>query len=87
MGRLERGESGVTVEALATILAALGVSLGEFFSSFTKVVRPGTAVGADQPNHLLSSKNVSARRVYTLAGHGPEGETPDLIGWIRCPLA
>ena len=30
VGRLERGESGVTVEALATILAALGVSLGEF---------------------------------------------------------
>ncbi len=27
MGRLERGESGVTVEALAAILAALGVSL------------------------------------------------------------
>ena len=40
VGRLERGESGVTVEALAAILAALGVSLGEFFSSFTKVVRP-----------------------------------------------
>ena len=42
LGRLERGESGVTVEALAAILAALGVSLGEFFSSFTKVVRPRT---------------------------------------------
>ncbi len=42
VGRLERGESGVTVEALAAILAALGVSLGEFFSSFTKVVRPRT---------------------------------------------
>ena len=27
MGRLERGESGVTVEALAALLAALGVSL------------------------------------------------------------
>ncbi len=32
VGRLERGESGVTVEARAAILAALGVSLGEFFS-------------------------------------------------------
>ncbi len=42
VGRLERGESGVTVEALAAILAALGVSLGEFFKPFTKVVRPRT---------------------------------------------
>ncbi len=39
MGMLERGESGVTVEALAAILAALGVSLREFFKPFTKVVR------------------------------------------------
>lgn len=42
VGRLERGESGVTVETLATILAALGVSLREFFKPFTKVVRPKT---------------------------------------------
>ena len=42
VGRLERGESGVTVEALAAILAALGVSLGEFFAPFTKVVKPRT---------------------------------------------
>ncbi len=42
VGRLERGESGVTVEALAAILAALGVSLREFFKPFTKVVRPRT---------------------------------------------
>ena len=40
VGRLERGESRVTVEALAAILAALGVSLGEFFSPFQKAVRP-----------------------------------------------
>ncbi len=40
VGRLERGESGVTVEALVAILAALGVSLGEFFAPFGKVVRP-----------------------------------------------
>ena len=40
VGRLERGESGVTVEALAAILAALGVSLGEFFRPFKQVVRP-----------------------------------------------
>ena len=42
VGRLERGESGVTVEALAAILAALGVSLGDFFEPFTKVVKPRT---------------------------------------------
>ena len=42
VGRLERGESGVTVEALAAILAALGVSLGEFFRPFRQVVRPRT---------------------------------------------
>ncbi len=40
--RLERGESGVTVEALAAILAALGVSLREFFKPFTKLVKPRT---------------------------------------------
>ena len=45
VGRLERGESGVTVEALAAILAALGVSLGEFFRPFGKVVRPRTPRG------------------------------------------
>ena len=39
---LERGESGVTVEALAAISAALGVSLREFFKPFTKVVKPRT---------------------------------------------
>ncbi len=42
VGRLERGESGVTVEALAAILAALGVNLGEFFRPFGKVARPRT---------------------------------------------
>jgi transcriptional regulator with XRE-family HTH domain len=42
VGRLERGESGVTVEALAAILAPLGVSLGEFFRPFQAVMRPKT---------------------------------------------
>ena len=42
MGRLERGESGVTVEALAAILAALRVSLAEFFQDFERVIRPRT---------------------------------------------
>ena len=42
VGRLKSGESGVTVEALAAILAALGVSLGEFFKPFRDVVRPRT---------------------------------------------
>lgn len=40
VGRLERGESGVTVEALAAVLSALNVSLGEFFSSFRQVPGP-----------------------------------------------
>ena len=40
IGRLERGESGVTVEALTAILAALQVSLSEFFQPFQKVHRP-----------------------------------------------
>ena len=42
VGRLERGESGVTVEALAAILAPLGVSLREFFKPFKDVVKPRT---------------------------------------------
>ncbi len=42
VGRLERGESGVTVDSLAAILAALGVSLSEFFKPFKQVVRPRT---------------------------------------------
>lgn len=39
VGRLERGESGVTIEALAAILAPLGVSLGEFFGTLRGVAR------------------------------------------------
>jgi transcriptional regulator with XRE-family HTH domain len=42
VGRLERGESGVTIEALAAILAPLGVSLWEFFQPFQSAVRPRT---------------------------------------------
>lgn len=42
VGRLERGESGVTVEALAAILAPMGISLGEFFSRFSAPVRVRT---------------------------------------------
>jgi transcriptional regulator with XRE-family HTH domain len=42
VGRLERGESGVTVEMLAAILAAMSVSLAEFFRPFSEVVRPKT---------------------------------------------
>jgi XRE family transcriptional regulator, regulator of sulfur utilization len=42
VGRLERGESGVTVEMLAAILAALDVSLREFFQDFERVIRPRT---------------------------------------------
>lgn len=38
VGRLERGESGVTIEALTAVIAPLGVSLGEFFEPFAGVV-------------------------------------------------
>ncbi len=39
IGRLERGESGVTVEMLAAILAAIPLSLAEFFKPFRHVHR------------------------------------------------
>jgi transcriptional regulator with XRE-family HTH domain len=42
IGRLERAESGVTLEALSAILAAMGVSLAEFFRPFTSPVRTRT---------------------------------------------
>lgn len=42
VGRLERGETGVTVESLAAILAPLGVTLGEFFAPFAELRRPRT---------------------------------------------
>lgn len=42
IGRLERGETGVTVEALAAILAPLGSSLAEFFVPFAKPLRAKT---------------------------------------------
>ena len=42
IGRLERGESGVTVDALAAIVSAMSTSLSDFFRPFTKQVRPRT---------------------------------------------
>jgi len=42
IGRLERGESGVTVDALCTILAALPLSLAEFFRPFDQSRRVGS---------------------------------------------
>ena len=42
VGRLERGESGVTVEMLATILNAMDRSLQEFFQSFERPVATRT---------------------------------------------
>lgn len=36
IGRVERGETNVTVESLARISGALGVSLQEFFRPFTE---------------------------------------------------
>lgn len=42
IGRLERGESGVTVDALAAVLAAMSLTLSEFFDPFTEVKKPRT---------------------------------------------
>jgi transcriptional regulator with XRE-family HTH domain len=42
VGRLERGESGVTIEVLAAVLAPLDVSLGDFFQPFKDPVPPRT---------------------------------------------
>jgi transcriptional regulator with XRE-family HTH domain len=43
IGRLERGETGVSVETLARVLAAIGVSLEDFFRGW----EPPLAVGLD----------------------------------------
>lgn len=43
VGRLERGESGVTVETLAAVLAALPASLSEFFQPFSRPMKPRSA--------------------------------------------
>ena len=42
VGRLERGDSGVTVDMLAAILASLSISLAEFFRTFTEPTQPRT---------------------------------------------
>lgn len=42
VGRIERGESGVTVDMLATLLAAMSVSLGEFFRPFHHPIQTRT---------------------------------------------
>ena len=42
VGRLERGESGVTVETLAAICAAISVSLAVFFQPFKDPLSPRT---------------------------------------------
>lgn len=42
IGRLERGESGVTVDSLTAILAAMSISLATFFAPFAAVTRPRT---------------------------------------------
>ena len=42
VGRLERGESGITVDTLATVLSAMSLSLADFFRSFTDVTRVKT---------------------------------------------
>ncbi len=47
VGRLERGESGVTVEALAAILAALSVSLDQFLQAIQRGGETEDAEAAD----------------------------------------
>ena len=42
IGRIERGESGVTVDTLATVLAAMSISLGEFFRPFNHPIQTRT---------------------------------------------
>lgn len=42
VGRLERGETGVTVDMLVAILDAMHISLSEFFRPFTRRYRPRT---------------------------------------------
>jgi len=42
VGRLERGETGVTVDMLAAIVAAAGSTLADFFAPFSHPVRPAT---------------------------------------------
>ena len=42
VGRLERGESGVTVETLAAVLGAMSLSVAEFFRPFAHPIRPTT---------------------------------------------
>ena len=42
VGRVERGESGVTVDSLAALLGAISVGLGEFFRPFNHPVNPKT---------------------------------------------
>ena len=40
VGRLERGDSGVTLDMLAAVLTPMSVSLAEFFRPFTQVHKP-----------------------------------------------
>lgn len=42
VGRLERAETGVTIDTLAALLAPMGISLAGFFRPFTHVHSPRT---------------------------------------------
>lgn len=42
IGRVERGDSGITVDMLAAILAAMSTSLADFFRPFTRPVQVKT---------------------------------------------
>ena len=42
VGRIARGETGITLDMLATLLAAMSVSLGEFFRPFHRPLQTRT---------------------------------------------
>jgi hypothetical protein len=62
MGRLERGESGVTVDSLVAILAKLDVSLKEFFKRFNDVVRLSVGRTVAQHSQVESSRPMRCSR-------------------------
>ena len=39
VGKLERGESAATVDGIATLCGAMGVTLAEFFQPFDQTIR------------------------------------------------
>ena len=48
IGRLERGETGVTLDMLAAVLAPMSVTLRGFFRPFKRIYKPRTPRRRDQ---------------------------------------